>query len=411
MKDARIQALENELKMKEFKLNSLLEITKGINTNESVAHLLAIFEFILKEQLGLDKFVLFNKQDRWNYILKVGVKGKIKNINVKQDLTRFKDITMIESSHIEELNEFDVVIPVHHKSVPLAFLLIKHSDYDDVSTIKGPLPNLSFIQTLTNIIVVAIENKRMAKQGIRQERIKKELEVASEMQKLLFPAELPSDRRLDLAATYKARHEVGGDYYDFIRLNDDEFIVCIADVSGKGISAAMLMANFQATIRTLLNYQDFELEFLIEELNKKVMTSAKGEKFITFFIGKYNSKTRKLKYVNAGHNHPILTNGRKAQFLNRGSVGLGMLDEMPFIESDEVVIKPNSTLVLYTDGVVELQNKEGDYFETDRLVKLIHSFYPLKMEDLNNLVFSKLDDFRGKEELVDDTAIFSCRIF
>lgn len=411
MKDARIQALENELKMKEFKLNSLLEITKGINTNESVAHLLAIFEFILKEQLGLDKFVLFNKQDRWNYILKVGVKGKIKNIHVKRDLTRFKAITMIESSHIEELNEFDVVIPVHHKSVPLAFLLIKHSDYDDVSTIKGPLPNLSFIQTLTNIIVVAIENKRMAKQGIRQERIKKELEVASEMQKLLFPAELPSDRRLDLAATYKARHEVGGDYYDFIRLNDDEFIVCIADVSGKGISAAMLMANFQATIRTLLNYQDFELEFLIEELNKKVMTSAKGEKFITFFIGKYNSKTRKLKYVNAGHNHPILTNGRKAHFLNRGSVGLGMLDEMPFIESAEVEIKPNSTLVLYTDGVVELQNKEGEYFETDRLVKLIHSFYPLKMEDLNNLVFSKLDDFRGKEELVDDTAIFSCRIF
>ncbi len=411
MKDARIQALENELKMKEFKLNSLLEITKGINTNESVAHLLAIFEFILKEQLGLDKFVLFNKQDRWNYILKVGVKGKIKNIHVKRDLTRFKDITMIESSHIEELNEFDVVIPVHHKSVPLAFLLIKHSDYDDVSTIKGPLPNLSFIQTLTNIIVVAIENKRMAKQGIRQERIKKELEVASEMQKLLFPAELPSDRRLDLAATYKARHEVGGDYYDFIRLNDDEFIVCIADVSGKGISAAMLMANFQATIRTLLNYQNFELEFLIEELNKKVMTSAKGEKFITFFIGKYNSKTRKLKYVNAGHNHPILTNGKKAHFLNRGSVGLGMLDEMPFIESAEVEIKPNSTLVLYTDGVVELQNKEGEYFETDRLVKLIHSFYPLKMEDLNNLVFSKLDDFRGKEELVDDTAIFSCRIF
>ncbi len=411
MKDARIQALENELKMKEFKLNSLLEITKGINTNESVAHLLAIFEFILKEQLGLDKFVLFNKQDRWNYILKVGVKGKIKNIHVKRDLTRFKDITMIESSHIEELNEFDVVIPVYHKSVPLAFLLIKHSDYDDVTTIKGPLPNLSFIQTLTNIIVVAIENKRMAKQGIRQERIKKELEVASEMQKLLFPAELPSDRRLDLAATYKARHEVGGDYYDFIRLNDDEFIVCIADVSGKGISAAMLMANFQATIRTLLNYQNFELEFLIEELNKKVMTSAKGEKFITFFIGKYNSKTRKLKYVNAGHNHPILTNGRKAHFLNRGSVGLGMLDEMPFIESAEVEIKPNSTLVLYTDGVVELQNKEGEYFETDRLVKLIHSFYPLKMEDLNNLVFSKLDDFRGKEELVDDTAIFSCRIF
>jgi sigma-B regulation protein RsbU (phosphoserine phosphatase) len=413
MKDARIHELENQLKLKDFKLNSLLEITNGINTNESVEHLISIFEFILKEQLGLNKFVLFNKQSSWQYLIKVGLKGRIKDIDVDRDLLRFKDITVIESSHIEELNEFDIVIPVYHKEEPLAFLLLKSNLDPELEDphINASLPNLSFIQTLTNIIVVAIENKRMAKMGIKQERIKKELEVASEMQKLLFPDDLPSDRRLDLAATYKARHEVGGDYYDFIRLNDDEFIICIADVSGKGISAAMLMANFQATIRTLLNYQEFELEFLLQELNKKVMTSAKGEKFITFFIGKYNSKTRKMKYVNAGHNHPILTDGKRAKFLDKGSVGLGMLDELPFIESDEVYIEPNSTLILYTDGVVELLDKDGNYFETDRLIKLVHSFYPLKMEDLNNIVFSKLDEFRGKEDLVDDTAIFSCRIF
>lgn len=413
MKDARIQELENQLKSKDFKLNSLLEITNGINTNESVQHLISIFEFILKEQLGLDKFILFNKRSTWHHLLKIGVKGRIRNIDVERDLFRFKDITVIESSHIEELNEFDIVIPVYHKDEPLAFLLLKspQEKSEDDQYLNASLPNLSFIQTLTNIIVVAIENKRMAKMGIKQERIKKELEVASEMQKLLFPDDLPSDRRLDLAATYKARHEVGGDYYDFIRLNDDEFIICIADVSGKGISAAMLMANFQATIRTLLNYQEFELEYLLQELNKKVMTSAKGEKFITFFIGKYNSKTRNMKYINAGHNHPVLTDGKRARFLDKGSVGLGMLDELPFIESDEVHIDPNSTLILYTDGVVELMDKDGNYFETDRLIKLIHSFYPLKMEDMNNLIFSKLDEFRGKEELVDDTAIFSCRIF
>jgi sigma-B regulation protein RsbU (phosphoserine phosphatase) len=317
---------------------------------------------------------------------------------------------MIESSHLEMLNEFDVVIPVYHKEKPLAFLLIKGIKEENLKASRS-LDNLNFIQTLTNIIVVAIENKRMAKQSIRQERIKKELEVASEMQKMLFPTDLPSDKRIDLAATHRARHEVGGDYYDFIPLNDEEFIVCIADVSGKGISAAMLMANFQATIRTLYNYQRFDLEFLIGELNKKVMRSAKGEKFITFFIAQYNSTTRRLKYVNAGHNHPILTNGRKATFLDKGCVGLGMFDEIPFIEPDEITIPPNSTLVLYTDGVVELENEEGEYYETDRLIKLIHSFYPLKMEDLNNLIFSKLDEWRGKKDPDDDTAILSCRIF
>ena len=411
MKDALIQNLENQLKLKDFKLNSLLEITNSINTNQSVKHLIRIYEFILKEQLGFEKFILFINQENWSYIIKTGYKGKIKGIDIERDLMRFKDITVIESSHIELLNEFDVVIPVYHKEQPLAFLLLKGIGEDEELNPGNSLNNLTFIQTLTNIIVVAIENKRMAKQSIKQERIKKELEVASEMQKLLFPQDLPSDKRIDLAATYKARHEVGGDYYDFIPLNDNEFIVCIADVSGKGISAAMLMANFQATIRTLLKYQRFELEFLIEELNKKVMRSAKGEKFITFFIGLYNSTDRSFKYINAGHNHPILTNGKDATFLKKGCIGLGMLDEIPFIEPDTITIPPNSTLVLYTDGVVELQNKEGVYFETDRLIQLIHNFYPLKMEDLNNIVFSKLDAWRGDKKLEDDTAIFSCRIF
>lgn len=410
MKDALILELERQLKLKDFKLNSLLEITTGINTNQSVDQLIMIYEFILKEQLGFEKFILFNKQDIWEPLIKTGFKGKVKQIDVKRDLMRFKDITMIESSHLEMLNEFDVVIPVYHKEKPLAFLLIKGIKEENLKASRS-LDSLNFIQTLTNIIVVAIENKRMAKQSIKQERIKKELEVASEMQKMLFPTDLPSDKRIDLAATHRARHEVGGDYYDFIPLNDEEFIVCIADVSGKGISAAMLMANFQATIRTLYNYQRFDLEFLIEELNKKVMRSAKGEKFITFFIAQYNSTTRRLKYVNAGHNHPILTNGRKATFLDKGCVGLGMFDEIPFIEPDEITIPPNSTLVLYTDGVVELENEEGEYYETDRLIKLIHSFYPLKMEDLNNLIFSKLDEWRGKKDPDDDTAILSCRIF
>ncbi|HLV40771.1 MAG TPA: PP2C family protein-serine/threonine phosphatase [Brumimicrobium sp.] len=411
-RDSLIQELNAKLKFKDFELNAMLEITKGINDNQSVDYLISVYEFILKEQLGLDKFVLFIKQNDWKYLIKSGVKGRIKDIDIARDLLRFRDITLIESSSNTELNQFDVVIPVIHQERALAYLLLKEQETDkNRFVLSSHETDLSFIQTLTNIIVVAIENKRMNKLGIIQERIKKELEVASEMQKLLFPDNLPSDKRLDLAANYTARHEVGGDYYDFIPINKNEFIVCIADVSGKGVGAAMLMANFQATIRTLLSFNKFDLEYLIRELNKKVMQSAKGEKFITFFIGHYNMTSRRLKYINAGHNHPILTNGKKAQFLDKGSIGLGMLEEVPFIEPDEVTISPNSTLILYTDGVVELQNKAGEYFQTDRLIKLIHSFYPLKMEDLNNLIFSKLDEFRETEDLVDDTAIFSCRFF
>mgnify|MGYP000685475849 FL=1 len=402
--------LENKLLSNEFKLNSLLEITKSINFNKPVSELLDIYNFILKEQLGIRKFVLYNHQDNWKIIGKVGIKGKIKDINIEQDILKFKEITVIESSYKKSLNNFDVIIPVFHKEKALAYLFVAGIK-DKGKTSKRAFNNLSFIQTLTNIIIVAIENKRLANESMKQQRIKQELEVASEMQRLLFPSDLPSNSTIDISAKYLSHHKVSGDYYDYIRLNEDEFIVCIADVSGKGISAAMLMANFQATVRTLYNVQRMDLEELVTLLNTKVFASANGEKFITFFIGEYNSKTRKLKYVNAGHNWPILIRGRESQFLNKGSIGLGMLRELPFLESAEIEIKNNTTLILYTDGVVELENKTEEQFETDRLTKIVQNFYPLSMEDLNEIVFSKLDDWRGQKNYVDDTAILSCRIF
>jgi sigma-B regulation protein RsbU (phosphoserine phosphatase) len=405
-----LKVLEDELKVKEFKLNSLLEITNAISLNENIQNITRIFEFILHEQLGLQKFLLFNKQDDWQCLLKEGYKGKIKTINVEKELARFKEITVIESSPSKLLREFDVIVPVFHKDEPLAYLLVGSLGINHMK-VSDTLHNMSFIQTLVNIVVVAIENKRMAKERIAQERIKKELEVASEMQKLLFPEDLPSDKKMDISAKYLPRHEVGGDYYDFLPLGGDEYIICIGDVSGKGIGAAMLMANFQATIRTLFNYQRFSLDFLFSELNKKVMSSARGEKFITFFLAHYEAKTRTLSYVNAGHNSPILTNGKKAKLLEKGTVGLGMMEELPFLEIGQEILPPNTTMIMYTDGVVELENQDDEQFGMEKIIKMVHAYYPLKMEDLNSLIFSKLDEWRGELDYVDDTAMFSCRFF
>lgn len=414
LKERAIASLESKLEMKEFRLHSLLEITRAITTNQSVDQLTRLFEFIMREQLGFDRFVLFNKEKEWSCLIKVGVKSRIKDIDVCADLYRFKEITVIESSKSTVIDEFDVVIPVFHKDQPLAYLLIAGLENQRMK-LTETLNNMSFIQTLANIVAMAIENKRMAKEQIKQERLKKELEVASEMQKLLFPSDLPTNKRMDISAKYIPRHEVGGDYYDFIPIGDDEYIICIADVSGKGISAAMLMANFQATIRTfyttVYQLQHFDLSFLITELNKKVMTSAKGEKFITFFIAKYNASTRELEYVNAGHNQPFLTNGKQVRLLDVGSVGLGMFDELPFLQVGKEVLGPNTTMVLYTDGVVELENAKQQHFELEQVTKIVHNFYRLSMEDMNNIIFSKLDEWRGSLKLVDDTAVFSCRFF
>lgn len=409
MRDEVVKGLENQIELKDFKLNSLLDITTAINSNKGVAELTRLFEFIVKEQLGYGKFVMFNKQDKWNCLLRVGYRGRVKDIDVEKELGRFIEITEIESSQSDLVMDFDVVVPVHHKGVALAYILIEGIERD--GRFDKTLNYMSFIQTLANIIVVAIENKRMAKVDIKQERLKKELEVASVMQQMLFPADLPTNKRMDISAMYKPRHEVGGDYYDFIPLGNDEYIICIADVSGKGVSAAMLMANFQATLRALFQYKKFDMQSLMTELNEKVMNSAKGEKFITFFVAHYDATTRDMNYVNAGHNHPFLTNGKTVQDLDQGTIGLGMLEELPFINVGKTQLKPNTTLVLYTDGVVELENESEEFFGAERLVNLVKNYYPLGMDDMNSLIFSKLDEWKGPLELVDDTAIFSCRFF
>lgn len=409
MVEKKIQLLEQQNHLKEIQLNSLLEITKAINENGPVDQLIRIFTFILKEQLGFSKIAFIQRQESWNIIIKQGIKGKIVLDDLTKSLLRFREITMLASSNSELLNEFQAVIPVVHEEKPLSYLLISKTAN---STVSNPDSlNLTFVQTITNIISVAIENKSLAKKSLVQERINKELEVAREMQKLLFPTELPSNKKLDISARYIPRHAIGGDYYDFIPLGDEEYIMCIADVSGKGISAALLMANFQATIRTVLKYQNFELPFLMEELNKKVVRATHGEKFITFFIAHYNGFTHELKYVNAGHNHPVLYQNKEVVMLESGCTGLGMLDELPSVKVGQLTITPNSSLVLYTDGIVELENEEGEQYGIERLIKNVELYSNLAMEDMNSIIFSKLEEWKGKQKYDDDTAIFSCKFF
>ncbi len=408
MIDNKIQLLEQQNQFKEIQLNSLLEITQAINENGPLDQLIRIFSFILKEQLGFQKILFIQRQDAWNVLLKIGFKKRIPTEDIPKTFERFREITMLQSSNSELLNEFQAIVPVWHEEKPLAYMLISKNTPQnfEIDTL-----NLPFVKTISNIVAVAIENKSLARKSLVQERINKELEVAREMQKLLFPADLPSNKKMDISARYIPRHAIGGDYYDFIPLGDEEYIMCIADVSGKGISAALLMANFQATIRTVLKYQKFELPFLIEELNKKVVRATQGEKFITFFLAHYNGFTHELKYINAGHNHPILLRNKQITMLDIGCTGLGMLDELPSIRVGKMKLEPNTTLVLYTDGIVELENEQGEQFGIEQLTENIEKYAELSMEDMNNILFSKLENWKGNQKYDDDTAIFSCKFF
>ena len=182
--------LKKRLRLKEFKLNTLLEITNSVNNNVGTPELFNLFKHILRNQLNIGKAIFYSRSDDgWECVINFGTRGKEKSFDVDNDLAHIKDITVIESSSKAHLHTFEVVIPVYHKNIPLAYFLLGDIDEQEIR-ISSIIKHLNFIQTLANIIAVAVENKRLAKESLRQERIKKELEFASEMQELLFPGAL-----------------------------------------------------------------------------------------------------------------------------------------------------------------------------------------------------------------------------
>lgn len=400
------------LELSNFKLSTLLKITKSINNNLPVDELLEQFKIILDKDLNIGKILLFSYNHKWECIVNVGIDKKISdNINIENDLLNYKKITNLAVTLDSVLKYFDVIIPVFHHEVPIAYVLI--GDIDEEQAGMSPtIKHLHFIQTLTNIIVVAIENKRLFEENLKQEALKRELELASKMQNMLIPnpAMLPNNQHVQVAAYYLPHYEIGGDYYDFLSLNSNEYGFCIADVSGKGISAALLMSNFQANIRALFSANHL-LKNTVIKLNDKVMESVKGEKFITLFVGKYNVETKILTYINAGHNPPILLNKEtnSIEHLKLGCVGVGMLEEIPTIAVGKVKLKKGSRLICYTDGVDELENEKNEAFD----MKIVENI--LKNNgDMNSVVddiVSKLHVHKGENDFFDDVSIMGIEFY
>ncbi len=401
----------NRLQLTTFKLQSLLNITQAINENLTRDELLEIYRQLLTRDLNIGKILVFMLEDTWKCLLRSGDVGEAYAcINVESDLIPIQDISFITSSPNKTLNAFDIVIPVINKGKPIAFVII--GDIEEGEGVSPIIKHLNFIQTLTNIIVVAIENMRFFRESLRQEALKKELELASKMQNMLIPSSsiLPKNEKIYMTSFYLPHMDVGGDYYDYIPLNRNEFGFCIADVSGKGMSAALLMSNFQANLRALFTY-DISLDALIEKLNDRVLHSANGEKFITLFVGRFNYKTRELQYINAGHNQPMLyqKNKRELILLNKGCVGIGMIDEIPIIRKGSVTVEEPSKIICYTDGLVELIDGKQVSFGTKEIEDCIMNQHSI--DDNIQAIIKKQGIFEGSAAIFDDISILGIEFF
>jgi len=401
------QKEKSALEIKQMQLHWLLQITKAINYNLPSANLYEIYLAVLKEQLGIEKVLLLVNEDGWSIPVEYGVEAGNPFDSHSGFAMEIQKFSELNNSNVPWLKQFNTIIPVFHKEAPLAFALIGEPDE---KLLNSKREIITYIHTITNLIVVAIENKRLTRESIRRAALEREMELAAFMQSLLFPVSLVSHQALDVAATYIPHQSVGGDYYDFISLNENEDLVCMADVSGKGISAALLMSNFQANLHALIRHTHASLEHLVIELNSCVNRSARGEKYITFFIARINKQSHSIQYINAGHNPPMLLHNHDILILDKGTTGLGMFDELPFLHQGEEMFGPGSLLFCYTDGITEMENKQGVVFGTDHLGGLLKRNHGVgSMQQLHEIMVKSFNEFRKETDFTDDVTFLSLR--
>lgn len=406
-----LELLTQEVGVKQQEIDALLDITRAINDNRSEQQLLQIYDLTLLVHLRVKKIAIFLHDEGWHLAFERKVSEAVRLLDVERELSEYADVVRFDKDGLERpeiLGEFDVIIPVRHKDQALAYVLMSYPHKESYEIMDE---KIRFIQAFTNIAVVAIENKKLFKRQLEQEGMKKELQLASQVQSMLIPDHLPDNERMQMAAVYQPHRNVGGDYYDYIQLSPNEVVFCIADISGKGTGAALLMANFQAHVRALMQSAGLNLKSFVRQLNENILGITRGEKFITMFLGRYNFSARQLAYVNCGHNPSILYNGGETTLLTEGCTILGMFDELPSVKVGTITIPPDSVIINYTDGVTDVQNAKGLNYSTDHMVHYLQRHPETDMPGLVRGVMNEIYLFKGEMEYVDDISILAMKIF
>jgi sigma-B regulation protein RsbU (phosphoserine phosphatase) len=246
----------------------------------------------------------------------------------------------------------------------------------------------------------------------KRRRLENEISIAREVQNQLFPSTLPSVPGVEIEAICKAARSVSGDYYDFIQLSPTHIAIAIADISGKGISAALLMASLQAALRSQMLLEGTErlsMAELVSRLNKHLVRNTGDDRFATFFIAVYDSATRTLRYTNAGHLPAFLICKGGSDKLDKGGMVLGVMEDYVY-EEGSLTVGPDALLIGYSDGLIEPENVYGEEFGIRRLQEAavrLHGAAPLMVAES---LMAAAEEWAGTPEQADDMTVIVARL-
>jgi len=261
-----------------------------------------------------------------------------------------------------------------------------------------------------NLMTSSISN--LIEEQKQRQRLENEISIAREVQDQLFPRTLPKIPGVEIEAICKAARAVSGDYYDFIQLSPTHLAIAIADISGKGISAALLMASLQAALRSqvlVAGSETMSTAELVSRLNKHLVRNTGDDRFATFFIAVYDSATRNLRYTNAGHLPSFLISKDSALHLDKGGMVLGVVEDYCY-EEGAVIVPPDSLLVGYSDGLVEPENVYGEEFGIRRLQQAAVHVQGATPQVVAESLMTAAEEWAGTPEQADDMTVIVARL-
>lgn len=402
------------------RLESLIDASKHLNTTFDLDKLLSIILHLATSNLNAERGTIYlideKTKELWSKVLKgeglveirlpigTGISGTVaetgETINLKdasKDRRFFSGFD--KKSGFRTKTMLCMPMRNRHAKIIGVFQIInkKRGSFDKEDEL--------FLNAFSEHAALAVENARLYRASMESERVHKELQIAGEIQQRLLPKEIVPVPHYEIAAVAQPCATVGGDFYDVISLGNSRFAFVMADVTGKGVPAALLVSTLHASLRAYIN-ANTDLADLTAKLNNLVYQNSPAERFITFFIMILDCEEHTLTYVNAGHNFPYLFHPqtREVSELPASGLPLGMMDNVKY-ESSQLSLARDDVLTLYTDGVTEAMDKVHQQYSEDRLKQTILGSLSIPAHEIKERVLEDVRAFIGQEPPSDDLTL------
>jgi sigma-B regulation protein RsbU (phosphoserine phosphatase) len=274
------------------------------------------------------------------------------------------------------------------------------------------LRTLQSVAAQTGLTLEVVELVRtLASEAAQRERMNREIEIAREVQQRLFPQRIPEIAGVGLAGMCRPASEVGGDYYDLIEMEDGHLGFAIGDVSGKGISASLIMASLRASLRGLILNDPGDLAQMMQKVNRLVYEASSSSRYATFFFAVLDPQTREFRYVNAGHNPPVLVKQVSGELRRLEACGpvVGLLPFAAY-QTGSLILEPGDLLIAYTDGISEAMTAEDEEWGEPRMLEAVPRQPAASAAEVLEKIFRAADEFTAGAEQHDDMTLLVMKI-